>query len=288
MVNKMVKITRFLYIHVLLVPMLVLAYILKSQMTFFMSFGVVLIHELFHLFAAILMGAEVKSIVILPFGMTLRLSRDVIRYPKKEVAIALAGPLSNVIMLIIAHFFRKSYSDNLNFLLFCIVNWSVLLLNLIPVPPLDGGRVLRAIIIRSSGLMRATGILQKISRFFVCTICAVGVYIMIITKGNPSLCIIGAFLAFSLTEEKKSGDLLIMNELIHEKEKFKEMAIIPTSSLTITVDSPAYKVIKKLNLSTFYIVYIVDNDLKIIKTATESDFIRAVKNKGYSVLAGDV
>jgi len=284
----MIKVTRFLYIHVLLAPMLVLSYLLGSQMTFFISFSVVLIHELSHLLCAIFMGVDIKSIVILPFGMTLRLSSDLIRYPKKEIMIALSGPLSNVVMIAVAQFFCKSYGENLNFWLFLIVNWSVLILNLIPVPPLDGGRILRAILIKSSGLIKSAKVVQKLSRVFVSVIFVLGILILVITRGNPSLCIIGAFLTFSLIEEKHSSDILIMNELINEKEKFKNHSLIPTSTLTIGYRTPAYKVIKKLNLSTFYIVYIVDDSLKIIKTATESDFIRAVKNKGYQVLSYEV
>ena len=79
-----------------------------------------------------------------------------------------------------------------------------------------------------------------------------------------------------------------MSEIMYEKEKFNKKSLIPTKTLTINYNTPASKVIKKLNLSNFYIVYVVDDDLKIIKTATESDFVRAVKNKGYSILASQV
>lgn len=284
----MIRITRFLYINILLVPMLVLAYVLNSQMTFFMSFGIVLIHELFHLFFALLLGVEIKSVVILPFGMTLRLEKDVIRYPKKEILIAVAGPLANFIMIALGQFFCQEWHNNLNFLLFMIINWSVLFINLIPVPPLDGGRILRALMIRSKGLVGSSGILLKISKFFVVIVFVLGIFVLIKTHGNPSLCIIGAFLVFSLVEEKRTSDLLIMNELIYEKEKFRERSIIPTSFLTINHRAPAKKILRKLNLSTFYIIYIVDDNLKIVKTATESDFVRAVRKKGYSVLSGEV
>lgn len=280
----MVRITKFLYIHILLVPMLILAYILGSQSTFFMSFGVVLIHELFHLFSALLLGIDVKSIVILPFGMTLRLSQNVVRHPKKEMAIAAAGPLSNVLMLILASF--MPYSQNL--MIFMVVNWSVLILNLVPVPPLDGGRLLRSLVIKNAGLMSSAGIVRRISKVFIAVISFLGLCIAVYTRGNPSLMIIGAFLIFSLVEEKKNSDLLIMHELISEKEKFKNKKLIPTSTLCVGADTPAKAVIRKLNLSTFYIVYIIDDERKIIKTATESDFIRAVKSKGFSVLSGKI
>lgn len=284
----MIKITRFLYVHFSLAPMLVLSYILGSQMTFFISFGVVLIHELSHLLCAVLLGVEVKSIVILPFGMTIRLSQDLIKCPKKEIMIASAGPLSNILMIVLAQLFFKENIGNLNFYLFLVVNWANLLLNLIPVPPLDGGRIFRVFLIKSSGLMNASHFLQKASRFFIGIILILGIFILILTRGNPSLLIIGAFLIFSLTEEKRTSDLLIMNALINEKEKFKNRSLIPTSTLTINYRTPAHKIVKKLNLSTFYIVYIVDDNLKILKTATESDFIRAVKKNGYRVQSYEV
>ncbi|MBO5733319.1 MAG: hypothetical protein J6R66_00320 [Clostridia bacterium] len=280
----MIRITRFLYIHSLIVPMLVLAYLVGSLSTFFMSFGVVMIHELCHLFAAILLGIGVKSIIILPFGMTLRLSQEVVRNPQKEALIAVSGPLANVVMIALSRYMEPS----INTMVFVVINWSVLILNLVPVPPLDGGRILRALVIKNAGLMTAAGIVRKISKIFICFVCVLGAVVAVYTRGNPSLMIIGAFLIFSMIEEKKNSDFLIMHALIGEKEKLTNEKLIPTNTLCISVNTPAKAVIRKLNLSTFYIVHILDENHKIIKTATESDFIRAVKSKGFSVLSGDV
>lgn len=284
----MVRITKFFYIHILLVPMLILAFVLKSQTTFFICFGVVLIHELFHLFAAIFAGVRVKSIVVLPFGMTLRLDESVIRHPKKEIIIAAAGPFANVLMLLVSDVVLKTQGGNLNLLIFTVSNWSVLLLNLLPVPPLDGGRILRAAVIRQSGLISATRKMYKISRFFAVFVCILGILAMIISKSNPSLCVIGAFLIFSIVEEKRNADILIASELINEKEKFRDKKLIKSVTITIRENAPAASVIRKINLSCFYVIYVVDENMKIVKTATESDFIRAVKKYGYSVSAGCV
>jgi len=280
----MIRITKFFYIHILLVPMIILSYYLGNVPVFMTAFGVVLINELFHLFAAIILGVGVKSIVILPFGMTLRLSGDVIRNPKKEIIIAAAGPMANVLMLIFSRFAVSSE----RVLLFQIINWSLLLLNLFPVAPLDGGRILRALVIKNSGLMGAAGILRKISKIFITIVLFLGVCVAVLTRGNPSLMIIGAFLIFSATEEKRNTDILVMHSLIGEQEMFKNKNLIPTKNLCISFDAPAKAVIKKLNFSTFYIIHILDKHRKIIKTATESDFIRAVKSKGFSVKSGEI
>ena len=87
----MIKITRFFYIHLLVVPLIVIAFLTKSQMTFFITYGIVLLHELCHLFAALCLGVKVYSIIVMPFGMTLRLDSSVMRTPKKEAAITTAS-----------------------------------------------------------------------------------------------------------------------------------------------------------------------------------------------------
>ncbi len=284
----MIRITRYLYIHFLIVPMLILAFVLKSQMTFFISFGVVMIHETAHLIAALMLNVDVKSIEILPFGMTLRLDSFLVRTPKKEILIALSGPLSNVVMLVLSEVFVIKHGANLNLLIFIVVNWSVLLLNLFPIPPLDGGRVMRALVIKHAGIMASAKIVKKISCVFLAIIWSIGIFLVIHTKGNPSLCIIGAFLFFSLFEEKKFSDLLIAQEIIYEKEKFKKLNMIPTRTISVRKSTPAMKIIKKLNYSNFFVIYIVNDNMEIINVATERDFLRAVKKYGYRAQAKDV
>lgn len=284
----MIRITRHLYIHFMVVPMMILAFVLNSQMTFFISFGVVLIHEIAHLLTALVLNVDVKSIEILPFGMTLRLDSFVVRTPKKEIAIALSGPLSNIVMLVLSEIFMKKYGAKLNLLIFTVVNWSVLLLNLFPIPPLDGGRVLRALVIKYAGIMTSAKIIKKISCVFLIIIWTAGIFLVIYTKGNPSLCIIGAFLIFSLVEEKKFSDLLIAQEIIYEKEKFKKLNMIPTRTISVRENTPAMKIIKKLNYSNFFVIYIVNDNMKIVNVATERDFLRAVKKYGYRASAKNV
>ena len=268
--------------------MMIMAFFLNAQMTFFISFGVVLIHEIAHLISALILNVDVKSIEILPFGMTIRLDSFVVRQPKKEILIALSGPFSNVVMLVLSEIFIIKHGANLNLLIFIVVNWSVLFLNLFPIPPLDGGRVMRALVIKHAGIMASAKIVKKISCVFLAIIWSIGVFLVIYTKGNPSLCIIGAFLIFSIFEEKKFSDLLIAQEIIYEKEKFKKLNMIPTRTISVRENTPAMKIIKKLNYSNFFVIYIVNENMKITKLATERDFLRTVKKYGYRALAKDV
>lgn len=284
----MIKITRFFYIHILVVPLIAVAFFSKSQMTFFITYGIVLLHELCHLFAALCVGAKVSSIIVMPFGMTLRVNSSVMRTPKKEAVIALAGPASNAIMLLSAFCMYNTCEHSLNYYLFLLINGSMLVLNLIPVPPLDGGRILRAAVIKHVGLIPSARIMRRISYVFIGMICGAGIILLIFFRGNPSLIMIGAFLFYSLTEEQKNSDILVMHEMIYEKEKLKSDSLIPSKMICVSAKTPAKRILKKLNLSTFYIISVIDDDMHILRVVTESDFIRAVTVKGYGILSGDV
>ncbi len=283
----MIKITRFFYVHILVIPLLFVAFVTKSQMTFFLSYGIVFIHELCHLLAAVCLGVKVYSLIVLPFGMTVRLDPAVVRAPKKEAAIAAAGPLSNAILLLLGGLLPDP-APSMNKYLFLIINGAMLLLNLLPIPPLDGGRILRAVVVRNVGLMPAAKVVRRISFIFIGLICVSGIFLLLFFHGNPSLIMIGAFLLFGLINEQKNSELLMMRELLYNKETQRKDGLIPTKLLCIRASTPAKQILKKLNLSTFYIIAIIDDEMRIMKTVTERDFIHAVMTNGYGICAGDV
>ena len=274
----MIKITKFFYVHILLLPMIFVAFVTKTQMTFFIMYATVLIHELCHLLMALILGVKVHSIIVMPFGMTVRIDSNVFKTPKKEVLIALAGPVSNFIMLLCSYFFNYATE---NYYLFIVINLSLILINLVPIPPLDGGRILRAIVIKNVGLIPSAKIMRKVSAVFITLLLVLWAYLLIFFKGNMSLFVICAFLLYSLSDEKKNSDILIMREIIYEKEKLKQDALIPCKMLCVHKNTPVRRVLRKLNLSTFYIITIVDDDLKILRTVTESDFISTATSAGY-------
>ena len=281
----MIKITRFFYIHILVLPLILVAFFTGSPMTFFVTYSVVLIHELFHLLAAIFLNVKVYSIILMPFGMTVRLSPALMREPKKEVLVALAGPFANAAMLVVGLILFDKNAPNMNLLIFLVVNAAILLLNLLPIPPLDGGRVLRSFVIKKAGLLPAAKIMRRISYAFIALLLALGAALFIVFRGNSSLIMIGAFLLYNLADEKRNSDILAMRMLVYEKEKLKQEGILPAKHILVHKSTPLKHILKKLNFSSFYIISVLDDDLSILHTATESDAIRAVTKKGYATCA---
>ena len=116
--------------------------------------GSVLWHELAHSVVAIRYGIPVVQIVLYLFGGVAQIARDPER-PGQEFWIAIAGPISSIVLAI---FFgglsRLGGLGGAACAWLALVNLTLALFNLLPGFPLDGGRVLRAILWRIGGSYR--------------------------------------------------------------------------------------------------------------------------------------
>ena len=129
-------------------------------------FGCVLLHELGHALMARRFGIETEDITLYPIGGVARLSR-IPRSPGAELAIALAGPAVNfaiVAGLLGVQFLGLfgPWNDVAEVLIG--LNLMLGLFNLIPAFPMDGGRVLRALLSGWLGRLRATQVAAGLGR----------------------------------------------------------------------------------------------------------------------------
>jgi len=137
-------------------------------------FACVALHELGHALAARRYGIATPDITLLPIGGLARLSR-LPEKPSEEVVIAIAGPAVNVaiaaVLVVVfgAQFDPVSMAEIENpaygFLTrLAVVNIFLVLFNLIPAFPMDGGRVLRALLSVRLGRRKATDLAARIGQ----------------------------------------------------------------------------------------------------------------------------
>jgi len=163
-------------------------------------FVTVVMHELGHALAAKNYGIKTKDITLLPIGGLARLEK-LPEKPVEELVVAFAGPLVNVVLALMTGFVisipddpdmltakLSGGVDGHNFLLnFFIVNIVLAIFNLIPAFPMDGGRVLRALLAFKFKRHIATRIAARIGQLI-----AIGFIILGFFK-NPFLIFIGLF-----------------------------------------------------------------------------------------------
>lgn len=179
---------------------------LMGLLTAFSLFVSVYLHELGHSVVALWFRVPVHGITLFLFGGVARLGAE----PPSALAeflIAIAGPLVSLLLSLLFFFlwpyaaFSQPLSELLGYL--ALINLTLFIFNLIPGYPLDGGRVLRAVIWKFTlDLRRATFISANVGRIFGGLIAAYGVWRLV--SGNISggiwVLLIGWFLYSMATQ----------------------------------------------------------------------------------------
>lgn len=110
-------------------------------------FIIALIHECFHLLACLLLKIKIEKLTLLPFGAYLKVN-DVENISFiKQIIIYIAGPLSMFFNLIwINLFYKYHFLNEINFTFLKQINFNMFIVNILPIYPLDGYMIIRAII----------------------------------------------------------------------------------------------------------------------------------------------
>ncbi len=181
-------------------------------------FFCVLLHEFGHALAARRYGIRTPDITLLPIGGVARVER-MPENPRQEIVIALAGPAVNVVIAVLlwiglaltGHMIwpgspalDDSFADTV-----LRVNVMLLLFNLIPAFPMDGGRVLRALLTLKIGHTRATQIAAQIGQALAIVLGFVGAFgfTPLGIPPSPMLILVAVFVFMAAANEAGTAQL---------------------------------------------------------------------------------
>ncbi|MDD1775693.1 MAG: CBS domain-containing protein [Methanobacterium sp.] len=173
-------------------------------------FITVVLHELTHSYVAKRYGVEIERIVLLPIGGVSAM-KELPRDPRQELRIALAGPLTNLVIAAVLYplflLLGNTLSPSLSFLLYNFILLNLLLgaFNLLPAFPMDGGRVLRAYLAERMNFIRATEMAASIGKQLAIVMAIIGIFF------NPFLIFIAIFVYLGADQESK---MVLINTLL--------------------------------------------------------------------------
>ncbi len=165
------------------------------------------IHELGHLTAGLIMGMKPEKIELMPFGFSISFKISVKEYNKKikkgnmleikKIIVAMAGPITNFIIILITD---RLNLDIIKSITIIYTNFLIMIFNLLPIYPLDGGRILKGILHINLGKRGAEKYINVISKIVVLTIIAIS-SILILYIHNIAIFLIDIYLLYLMVKE---------------------------------------------------------------------------------------
>ena len=238
----------------------------------------VVLHEFGHALAARRYGIKTRDITLLPIGGQARLER-MPDNPREEVVVALAGPAVNVVIAAALSIFigltsgipapemMEQTGAPLALRLFTVNIWLVLF-NMIPAFPMDGGRVLRALLAMRMNYARATEIAAKTGQAIAFIFFIIGLW------WNPLLLLIAVFVYFGA-----GGELAVAQMRSISKELRVSSAMV-TQFQSLPLDATLHDAVEALLSTSQHEFPITDAEGKVHGILTRDDMIGALRKSG--------
>lgn len=246
-------------------------------------FFCVVLHEFGHALTAKKFGIDTRSITLLPIGGLASLKK-IPDNPTEEFLVAIAGPAVNVVIALIlalvvpvesytgmdAEALQEELSmitGNNIFFYLLTANIALVLFNLIPAFPMDGGRIFRALLSMKMGRIRATQIAASLGKILALVFFLYGLFYGII------LSVIAVFVWFGAHSEN------IMIQQIELMRGYKIRDAMITEYTALNPDDTLETVVEKILASTEQDFVVIDNG-EIAGILYLADLSQALKQSG--------
>lgn len=262
---------------VALIPFYILSGAVKFAAISYLS---LIWHELFHLFAAYKLKIKTDRIIVLPFGINININQKLSYI--SEILFCISGPFASFLLAFL-FFSLKLNGFTTQFTDYIVINnLSLFIINVLPIYPLDGGRIFKRVTEEKTGYFKAAEISIWVSQFFVFLVCVFIFLTVLFFKFNISIMVLCCFLIYSISEQKKSAILTFSQLLIYSSQKLENSEKILVREIAASNTLPIKDVIKLMSDNMYVIITVTDKNGKIIARLSETELIKkAIDGKKY-------
>jgi stage IV sporulation protein FB len=254
---------------------------------FLLSFVVVLLHELCHGLVARAFGFPVREVVLLPFGGVAHIEGMFEMNPSAEFVIAAAGPACNLLLLMAAlsldHYIALPGPW---ITLFIDVNLGIAALNLLPVLPLDGGRMLRGLLARRWDIVAVTRWCAVLGVVAGAALMALFVWAAMQGSVNLSVALMAVFLTLAALREYRGAPLLLLRGLLGKREALNRHDALPVRHIVARRQMPLGALVRRFLPGWYHMVTVVDDDCRPLGTLDEESILSLVGRSGAAMTTG--
>jgi stage IV sporulation protein FB len=245
-------------------------------------------HELAHLIVLVGFDIPVEAVELHPFGAVIIYAGPVEGLAAADGLVAAAGPLQSFLLAAAAAYIPPLYflsAERLRF--FAEINLLLACCNLIPVWPLDGGRIVRAWLAPRWGDGAALQALARAGRITGLVAAAAGVAISIQTGHQVWVpVLIGLFLWRAAGRPTASGRETVLRTMSKARKTLPHGVGLGTQ-LVARPEATMRQILRRLRGDRYHLIAVIDAEGKYLGTLTEDDIGRAMLSLGIEGKAGD-
>lgn len=240
--NKVIHLLKNIKVHPLLWVVMGIAIITAHFTELSLLLFIIFVHEMGHAAAAAFFSWRIKRIMLLPFGGVAEMDEHGNRPLKEEVIVIISGPLQHIWMMGAAYIaYASSLLSPELFSLFIQYNLMILIFNLLPIWPLDGGKLIFLCLSLSNAFPTAHKKALYISAASLMVFFLLTVFMM---PFNINIWIVLAFLIFSLYYEWKQSRYVFMRFLL-ERHYGKNSEFRTLKPLVVNEEDTIIQVLQK-------------------------------------------
>lgn len=239
-------------------------------------FACLVCHELAHAYVARKKGYQIGKIKLMATGAVLEAESDEFTFTD-EVLIALAGPLFNLLLCLIVVVFWWIKPEVYNYTQdLCVVNLAIFCFNMLPIFPLDGGRILLGILSRKTERAQAVRIVKTISVILSCLLFIVFL-ISLFSSPQFSLGVMAITLFAGAISTDKDASYKRIYLQKRKLERVKKQGL-EQRVLYVGKDIEYKSLIKLIDLRHYTTFMLVDDKMQVVSKLSEDQIIEKVLN----------
>lgn len=247
----------------------------------------VAVHEFAHMLTARAVGLGVECLYVLPFGCAAEISGYGSAENSKEIITAAAGPAANIFLASVLALLPQEMLDDM-MMLFIWANLTIAAVNMLPVLPLDGGRILMAAMknyVREGTVWRVlNGAGAAVGLFMA----ALGIYMIADGTMNLTLFIMGVFLFGYAVLSLKNIPYAGYKNAEEKRRRLVKKGSANVKHIAVMRTATLRDVLREMESSKMNIITVLNDDFSIRGTLSEMKVAAAAAKYGIEKKVGEL
>lgn len=260
---------------------LVTFFILGFKFNLALAFFWIIIHELSHYFVLLKLNIESEKFKLHILGARLEIKDYEDLSSREKLIVCFAGPILNGIVAIIFFCIYKLIFKSEYIYSTYEINLVLFIFNLLPTYPLDGGKILGAILEEKMIFKDVNNILIKISYSFGIAFILLSILgVVILGEINITSILAGIFIIYLSYNERRKVMYIIMGDITKKRERLINKKYIDSRVTSVYCEQDMVNLLRIIDKNRFNIFYVLDEEMNLLYVLRENEIIETLKTIG--------